>query len=90
MKSGLSVYEALNHARKEIFIGVTSRPLIELIAVPRTWFPPEIAHWEPSEILAIRRIKDGMSAAAAWEFSDIYTGYIERAGWTILRQKSEN
>ena len=90
MKSrSLSVYEALNHGRKEIFVGVTARPLLELIVVPRDWFPVEIAHWEPSETLAVRRIKDGMTVEEAWKFSAVYVSYIERQGWTIIRQKPD-
>ena len=84
---GLAVYEALNHSRKEIFIGVTSRSLAEIGAVPRNWFPAEIAHWGAAEPLDIRGIAEGMPDADAWQFAALYEGYIERADWTIIRQK---
>lgn len=87
MTSRLSVYEALNHSRKEIFIGVTARPLIELIAVPRSWFPDEIVHWGATEHLAVRRVAEDLPPKDAWQFSSIYMGYIEREGWTVIRQK---
>lgn len=88
---GCSVYEALNHARKEVFVGVTRRPLVELIEKPRKGLPAEIAHWDAEETVAIRVLSAGLPAAEAWEFAGIYVScYIEREGWRVLRQSASD
>lgn len=82
----LAVYEALNHARKEIFVGVTERPLADVIE--RSWDRPlEISHWTPAEDLSIRGLSEMMPEADASEFVEVYVSYIEREGWKIICQR---
>ena len=86
----IAVFEALNHARKEIYVGTTERPLAEIVDTRLAALPPEIAHWAKAEELSIRGLSEAMPAADAREFIDVYVSYIERDGWKILRQRPDS
>lgn len=87
MKSrGVVVFEALNHARKEILVGVTAVPIPEFIQRRTENLPVEVSHWEPMEELSIRSLAEAMPVEDAWRFVGVYVSYIERDGWRIIRQ----
>ena len=87
MTSRFSVYEALNHARKEVFVGVTLKPLEDLIETPRRGVPPEISHWASEETVTLRGLTEELPAEDAWEFACIYLScYVPRAGWRVIAQ----
>jgi hypothetical protein len=82
----VSVFEAMNHARKEILVGVTALPIPELFQGQTANLPIEISHWEPAEEVTLRRLAEEMPVSDAWQFLDLYSFFIEQGDWRIIRQ----
>jgi hypothetical protein len=82
-----AVFEALNHARKEILVGVTSVPVPEFVRGRKEHLPVEVAHWEAADDVTFRRLAENMPAADAWQFVDLYAFYIGNGDWSIIRQQ---
>ena len=82
----VSVFEAMNHARKEILVGVTPLPIPELFQGRKENLPIEVSHWHPAEEVTLRRLAEEMPVADAWQFLDLYSFFIEQGGWRIIRQ----
>ena len=85
-EGGVCVFEALNHARKEILVGVTALPIPEFIRGRKENLPLEVSHWVSTEELSIRRLAGNMTLEDAWEFVALYAFYIEKGDWRIIRQ----
>ncbi|MFI5348976.1 MAG: hypothetical protein ACHQ2Z_05495 [Elusimicrobiota bacterium] len=83
---GFCVFEAWNHARKEILVGVTTLAIPEFIRGRKDNLPVEVSHWGPTEELSIRRLTENMPVQDAWQFVALYAFYIEKGDWRIIRQ----
>lgn len=82
----VSVFEALNHTRKEILVGLTSSAIPESSDRRTFDLPGEVAHWDPAESLSVRRLADNIPLADAWQFVELYAFYIDKGDWKIIRQ----
>lgn len=78
----VTVFEAVNDRRREIFVGVTTLPMHELIARP----PETIRHWTEGET-AFRSLEFGLPLDEARAFIERYAQVNAREGWTVLLEK---
>ena len=85
MSARVSVFEALNHARKEILVGATERPLPEFGDGAGIELPAEFAHWLPSDGIAFRRLSENMPVEDARHFVELYAFCVEQGGWRVVR-----
>jgi hypothetical protein len=82
----VAVFEALNHARKEILVGVTALPIPAFVRGRTDILPIDVAHWGPTDEISFRRLAENMPIADAWQFVDLYAFYIGQGDWRIIQQ----
>lgn len=79
----VTVFEASNESRREVYVGTTTLSMSALIAGFGEKRPAALRHWRPSETVRFRSLEFGMSAAAAAAF---IRGYASgRSGWRVIR-----
>lgn len=81
----LTVFEASNPARREVFVGATPLAMSALIASFREAFPPQLRHWRPREEVTYRSLEFGLSAARAAAFVRKYAA--GPRGWRVIRAR---
>lgn len=84
----VTVYEAVNETRKELYVGLS------------TFFVPEIerrlrsklalSHWSPQDRIVIRAIEYGIPLSMAREFTRAYEQSRVDAGWKRVPLLSES
>lgn len=77
----VTVFEAINRARKEIYIGATSQQMHVTIAAFRASPPPGAAEWLPDEV-EFRSLAFELTVPEAAEAVRRYAS--AHAGWTVL------
>lgn len=80
---GLTVFEAVNVSRREIFVGCTDLPMHALTAGFGRPFPPELGGWRPHDTVSYRSLEFGLSAGEAAAF--ILAHSPRREGWRTIK-----
>lgn len=76
----VTVFEAINRVRGELFIGATPRPMHVLIAELRHSPPPETASWLPDEV-EYRSLAFDLEREEAKDYIRRYAA--ARSGWKV-------
>jgi hypothetical protein len=82
----VTVFEAINHTRKEIFVGVTTQRVPESIHARTKDASGQIAHWKGAETVECRSIADNVRVQDACRFAAHYAAAIAGTGWRIILQ----
>jgi hypothetical protein len=78
----VTVFEAINLSRREIFVGATKLAMSELMANFGAVAPPEVSHWLPGEPVDYRSLEFDMDPAAADAFIRNYAA--TQADWRVI------
>jgi hypothetical protein len=81
----VTVFEAVNLSRREIFIAATTLPIHEVVARHAAALPEEIHHWRPDEFVDHRSLEFGMEAPVAADFIEKYAA--TQPGWRVIATK---
>jgi hypothetical protein len=79
----VTVFEAINRPRKEVFIGATALTMAELMIAFRRTPPPAVAHWKYEESVEFRSLEFGMEPAEAEAFVREYSASMRLGGWRV-------
>ncbi len=79
----VTVFEALNLPRREIFVAATTRSMNELIADWKA-HPPAELRWRPAESIDFRSLEFDMNAEEAVAFIKKYALTVVPDGWKIV------
>lgn len=77
------VFEALNPARREVYIGTAAGLSIGGLTEPR-FMSPRLAHWLPGESLEIRLVDPRVSTADCGDFIERRARELRYDGWTPI------
>lgn len=77
------VFEVVNPARREIYVG-TAGALPEGALIEPRLLSPRLSHWQPGESLEIRLVEPRMPAEHCADFISGYAETVRRAGWTAV------
>lgn len=78
----VTVYEAINETRREIFIGLSSYFMNEIEARVRK--RPELAHWQATDRTRVDAIEYGIPLSVARDFLKRFETAKANEGWKIL------
>lgn len=81
----ITVFEAINHDRKEIYVGMTTEPMFETIRRLKSAPPTSIREWDFDSIKDYRSIEFGLSEKDAKVFIDQYVKTAAPKGWRYHR-----
>lgn len=84
--SRVTVYEVLNGTRREIFVGIVARPMVELVGTFRSALPLQAAHWSAADRLEFRSVEFGMTESDARAFIEGYASALAPSGWRMIRE----
>ena len=82
----MTVFEAMNRARKEILVGATPLPFAEFIAAKETHLAAEVPRWRATEEVFIRCLSENMPVEDARQFVSVYVFCVGQGDWRIIRQ----
>lgn len=84
MESGarVTIFEAINLSRKELFIAATALPMHALIASISASAPPEVGGWRTDDAVEYRSLAFNMKPADAPAFIRLYSA--TQAEWRII------
>jgi hypothetical protein len=82
LKKKVTVFSAINRARKEMYVGATTLPMNALIASFRAAPPAEMRSWEPQDAVEYRSHEFELDAEDAPGCIERYAA--AREGWRIL------
>ena len=80
--TNITVFEAINLDRMELFIGATTLPMNALIESFRAELPPEVRSWNSIEGVAYRSLEFHLDASDAAAFIQRYAA--AQKGWKII------
>lgn len=78
----VTVYEAINDTRRELFIGLSTLFMSDIESRLRA--RQELAHWKDADRTRVQAIEYGMPYNSAREFLARYEQAKANAGWKIL------
>ncbi len=70
-----TVYEALNEARRELYVGWTPLAMHELSLTFSQRPPKPVSHWRPSELVTFRSVEFELTRRQADDFISKYAAY---------------
>jgi hypothetical protein len=79
----VSVYEAVNDGRREIYLGTTLHLADHLTTSFRSTPPKAVAHWGPGEKIFINIVEYSIPQRDVAKFIDHYASSAASAGWTV-------
>lgn len=78
----VTVYEAINDTKREIFVGISTRFMNDIETRLRA--RQELAHWKSTDRTRVQAIEYGMPYDAARDFLARYEHAKANAGWKVL------
>ena len=78
----VTVYEAINDTRREIFVGLSMRFMGDVGLSVRDL--PELRHWKAGEDVRVRGVEYGVPMRDAWDFLRRYALSRANAGWNVV------
>lgn len=78
----VTIFESVNRARREIFLGAASITMTALIARLDAARPAEIGHWRAGEPVEHRSLEFGLDADSAAAFIERYAATL--TGWRVI------
>ena len=82
----VSVYQIINEARQEIFVGVTDRLMPRLEHLHLLTPPKAISHWKPDEPRRYQAVEYACPRDRVKEFVRAYLKAAARKGWTVISE----
>lgn len=82
----VTVYEAVNEALREIWVGLSMHLIGEIESRLRA--RKELSHWKPSDRVSVRVVEYSMPMRDARDFVRRYELARANAGWTIISDAS--
>jgi hypothetical protein len=79
----ITVYEARNPKRRELFLGTTSLLSPKLAEEFAASPPPEISHWKPDDGASLSCLAYAIPAKEAREFMRKYARLRRRGSWRV-------
>jgi hypothetical protein len=79
-----AVFEAVNEATQEIYLGMTAGPCSEVLGVLRAAPPPALSGWDFSSV-TIRGVEYDLDRQSALGFLNEYARTLLPRGWRFLR-----
>jgi hypothetical protein len=79
----VTVFEAINRPRKEVFIGATALTMAELMFAFRRAPPSAARHWTRDDAVEFRSLEFGMDPRDAEAFIREYSATMARGGWLV-------
>lgn len=78
----VTVYEAVNDARREIYVGLSMNFIGQVELTIRE--VPELRHWLADEPIRVRGVEYGVPMRDAWDFVERYARSRANAGWRVM------
>lgn len=84
----VAVFEAINDALRETYVGVSRHPISEIAARFPQELPPAARHWRPDHFVVYNVIEPSITLEDARTFIRHFAAVVEAAGWKALREDS--
>lgn len=79
-----TIYEASNETLKELYVGMTSLSLHQVMTKFRGRRPPEISHWNSDHAVSYQIVESSLAASHAADFVVAHAAKAKRPGWTVI------
>lgn len=83
----ITVYEAANDTRREVYVGTTNLLIDQLIRAFHSFLPRVARHWKKEDRILFRCVEYSIPVSEARKFIDGYAKSDALKGWKVLRDE---